>query len=46
LHRKADISDFKACIDNPTVLAPFLELYVKFQQRYGHKDQDKCVQSM
>jgi len=30
LHRKADLEDFKACIDNPTVLPAFLELYVKF----------------
>jgi len=31
LHRKADIDDFKACMDSPTVLPAFLELYVKFQ---------------
>jgi hypothetical protein len=30
LHRKADIEDFKASIDSPTVLPAFLELYVKF----------------
>jgi hypothetical protein len=46
LHKKADIEDFKACQDSPTVLPQFLELYVKFQQKYGHRDQDSCVQSM
>jgi hypothetical protein len=30
LHRKADLDDFKACMDSPTVLPAFLELYVKF----------------
>ena len=30
LHKKADIEDFKACQDSPTVLPAFLELYVKF----------------
>jgi hypothetical protein len=36
LHRKATLDDFKASIDKPTVLPPFIELYVKFQQKYGH----------
>ena len=30
LHRKANLDDFKASIDKPTVLPPFIELYVKF----------------
>jgi len=30
LHRKATLDDFKACVDKPTVLPPFIELYVKF----------------
>ena len=30
LHRKANLNDFKLSIDNPTVLPPYIELYVRF----------------
>ena len=30
LHRKANLNDFKMSIDNPTVLPPYIELYVRF----------------
>jgi len=46
LHRKANVNDFKDSIDNPTVLPPYIELYAKFQSRYGHQDQNKCADTM
>jgi hypothetical protein len=43
--RKANINDFKKSIDNckPTVHVSFLELYAKFMEKYGHADQNDCI---
>ena len=37
--------DFKKSIDNckPTVHVSFLELYAKFMEKYGHADQNDCI---
>ena len=38
--RKASVEDFRKSIENckPTVHVNFIELYVKFLQKYGHAD--------